>query len=248
VGFWWHSINLGHGVTTNGFKTTKVLAEELDAIALPDVRGKTVLDVGAWDGFFAFEAERRGAARVAALDYYMWAMDIPGQQRYWRECMQRGVAPRPYHETEFWHPDTLPGKVGFDTARRTLGSRVEPIVADFATCDPEAIGQWDIVLFLGVLYHLPDPLGALDRLAKITRALAIIETEAMVIPGQEDVPLWRLFPGAELNGDISNWWVPNIAGLTGACSAAGFASTRMTSDSARPDDGHYRPVVHAVKY
>src|SRR5215207_2678035 len=97
VPFWWHSADL---------------ERELDALALPDLTGRSVLDIGGWDGFFAFAAEREGAARVAVIDHYMWSMDSPGQQAYWRQCMADGVTPRPYHETEFWHPDTLPGKRG----------------------------------------------------------------------------------------------------------------------------------------
>ncbi len=37
-----------------------------------DLRGKTVLDIGAGDGFFSFECERRGAERVLAIDTYAW--------------------------------------------------------------------------------------------------------------------------------------------------------------------------------
>lgn len=37
-----------------------------------DLSGKTVLDIGAWDGWFSFEFERRGAKRVLAIDTYAW--------------------------------------------------------------------------------------------------------------------------------------------------------------------------------
>ena len=33
-----------------------------------DLTGWTVLDIGAWHGFFSFECERRGADRVLAVD------------------------------------------------------------------------------------------------------------------------------------------------------------------------------------
>jgi tRNA (mo5U34)-methyltransferase len=253
VGFWWHSIDVGNGVTTPGAKSAGELAHELEAIRLPDLTGRTVLDIGGWDGFFAFEAERRGAARVTVLDHYMWSLDIPAQQDYWRRCMAQGVAPRAYHETEYWHPDALPGRAGFDTARELRGSGVEPVVGDFATMDLAPLGRFDVVLFLGVLYHLTDPLGALRRLASLTRERAIIETEAVVIPGFEHEALWRFFPGAELNGDVSNWWAPNIAALVGALEPAGFARAEVTLGPSREllaQDGgphHYRAVVHALK-
>jgi tRNA (mo5U34)-methyltransferase len=253
IPFWWHSIDLGHGVVTPGHKPPAVLAAELGALALPDLTGKTVLDIGGWDGFFAFEAERRGAARVAVVDHYMWAMDSPGQQAYWRRCMEEGVTPRPYHETEFWHPDTLPGKRGFELARAARGSAVEDITADFMDCDLDALGPWDVVLYLGVLYHMEDPMRALRRVAAVTRELAVVETEAIAIPAFDHEALWRFFPGAELNGDISNWWAPNLSALGGALTAAGFAEARAVqgppADLLAGGDGphHYRAVVHATR-
>jgi len=252
VAFWWHSIDLGHGVRTAGHKSADALRAELDALALPDLTGKSVLDIGGWDGFFAFEAERRGAARVGVVDHYMWAMDVPGQQAYWRRCMADGVQPRPYHETEFWHPDTLPGKRGFDVAREALGSRVEAFAVDFMSCDLQALDAWDVVLYLGVLYHMEDPLRALRRVASVTRELAVVETEAVLVPGLEHEALWRFFPGAELNGDVSNWWAPNRAGLLGALRAVGFASA---TGVAGPPPGladaaggphHYRLTTHGA--
>ena len=80
VGFWWHSIDLGQGVVTKGFKTPETLQYELESLRLPDLRDKTVLDIGAWDGFFSFEAERRGAKRVVALDHYVWSLDLAKAQ------------------------------------------------------------------------------------------------------------------------------------------------------------------------
>src|SRR3954447_6409755 len=66
---WFHSIELEPGFVTPGRADTSA---QLQRLHLPDLRGKTVLDVGAWDGFFSFEAERRGAARVVAVDTFSW--------------------------------------------------------------------------------------------------------------------------------------------------------------------------------
>lgn len=253
MGYWWHSIDLGRGVVTPGHKGPEVLARELAAMQLPDLRGKSVLDIGGWDGFFAFEAEQRHAARVGVVDHYMWALDLHGWQEYCDLCKAEGRAPSPYHETEHWHPDTLPGKRGFDVAREALGSSVEAFVADFMTCDLDALGQWDVVLYLGVLYHMEDPLGALRRVAAVTRELAIVETEAVVVPGLEHEAMWRFFPSAELNADVSNWWTPNLTGVLGALRAAGFASAEPTQEpspellDAPGGPHHYRATVHGVK-
>jgi len=133
---WWHSIDLGHGIVTKGYKSAARLCDEVAAMQFPDVRGKSVLDIGAWDGFYSFEAERRGAQRVVALDHFVWCLDTPAQIRYLDNCRQRGVAPLPYETvSEIWRPHELPGKKGFDLARRVLESRVESVVADFMTAD-----------------------------------------------------------------------------------------------------------------
>jgi tRNA (mo5U34)-methyltransferase len=223
VPFWWYSIDLGEGVVTPGEKPAEWLAVELEALQLPDLRGRTVLDVGAWDGFMSFEAERRGAARVVALDHYVWSLDLAAQQRYWQECRRLGRSPQPYHELpELWHPDMLPGKIGFDTAKQALGSEVEPVVADFMTMDVCSLGTFDVVLYLGVLYHIEAPIEALRRLRKVTRELAIIETQGVVVPGLEEQALWEFFGSAELNADVTNWWAPNERALHDLCEAVGF--------------------------
>lgn len=67
---WFHSIELAPGVVTPGLDATR---DRLDLLQIPaDLRGRSVLDVGAWDGFFSFEAERRGAERVLATDSFAW--------------------------------------------------------------------------------------------------------------------------------------------------------------------------------
>ena len=65
---WYHTIDLGRGIITQGVDDTPLRLARLD---LPSsLEGRSVLDIGAWDGFFSFEAERRGASRVVAVDYY----------------------------------------------------------------------------------------------------------------------------------------------------------------------------------
>src|ERR1051326_1573020 len=68
---WWHRIDLGNGIITPGRDQTQ---DRLPGLGIPeDLRGLSVLDIGAWDGFFSFEAERRGAKRVLATDHFCWS-------------------------------------------------------------------------------------------------------------------------------------------------------------------------------
>ena len=71
---WFHTIELAPGLFTPGAEDTPRKAQ---LIGLPeDLSGKSVLDIGAYDGYFSFEAERRGAARVLAFDHL--APDLSG--------------------------------------------------------------------------------------------------------------------------------------------------------------------------
>ncbi len=221
---WYHSIELAPGLVTPGRTSHAEWQAQLERLRLPDLTGKSVLDIGAYDGFFSFAAERRGAARVVALDHYVWSCDMAGYMRDWRESRRTGVELPPPHASRHWSPDTLPGRRPFDAVRALVGSRVEPIVGDFMTVDPDVLGRFDVVLFLGVLYHLEDPLGALRRIAGLTApgGLAVIETEAVEIPSLRGIAACELFPGRELNNDPTNWWAPNERALTGMCRAAGF--------------------------
>jgi len=81
VGYWWHSIDVGQGIVTKRYKTPATLQYEFESLRLPDLRGKTVLDIGAWDGFFSFERERRGARRVVALNHDVWTT-WPGKRTF----------------------------------------------------------------------------------------------------------------------------------------------------------------------
>jgi tRNA (mo5U34)-methyltransferase len=185
---WYHTIDLGQGVVSQGIDETPL---RLARLALPSTRrGQTVLDIGAWDGFFSFEAERRGAARVVASDYYSWYGTGWGT------------------------------KAGFQLAREALGSRVEDLDVDVMDLSPERMGTFDVVLLLGVLYHLPNPVQALERVASVTRRLLILETVVDMVGFSR--PAAAFYPGRELNGDPTNWWGPNVPAVRGMLQAVGF--------------------------
>lgn len=147
----------------------------------------------------------------------------------------------------------MPGKRGFDAAREALGSRVEALVGDFMAIGLDELGQYDVVLYLGVLCHMKNPLTALERLANVTRELAVIETTGVAVPGFEELSLSEIYESDELNHDATNWWSLNLGALHGMCRAAGF---RKVETHAGPGDlsqlpagevRRYRPIVHAWK-
>jgi tRNA (mo5U34)-methyltransferase len=258
---WFHSIDLGNGVKTNGLSDA---GATVTGAQLPDFTGRSVLDIGAWDGYYSFFAERNGASRVVALDHYAWGLDWAARDRYWNECRQNGTLPDHTRDaTDFWLPD-LPGRRGFDFAHAALGSNVEPVVADFATVDLDPLGGFDVVLYLGVLYHMKEPLTCLERVRAVTREVAVIETVAMQLPGAAGHSVLGFHAGGDLNLDFGNWYVPNIEALTNLVLAAGFARVAVVQGPPprppQPEKGsvrkrfgarreeryeEYRAIVHA---
>lgn len=268
VDFWWRSIDLGDGLVTPGRKSAAWLKRELAALQLPDLQGKSVLDIGAWDGYYSFAAERLGARRVLALDHYVWSLDRNRATDYHaRHADAAAPAAPPIEQTDAWQPHTLPGKRGFDAAHAALGSKVEAMVGDFMTLPAETIGTFDVVLFLGVLYHMENPLAALRKLRTLTGEMAVIETHAVALPAYEHRALCEFYPNGELDGDVSNWWGPNLAALRALCLAAGFRRVEVKQGAPRKSALHealrrlhlfasgartrrpryYRAIVHAYK-
>jgi tRNA (mo5U34)-methyltransferase len=257
---WFHSIDLGNGVTTKGLSDKNAT---VTAAQLPDFSGKTVLDIGAWDGYYSFLAERNGATHVVSLDHYAWGVDIPARERYWNECRENGVLPDHSRDTtDFWRAD-LPGRRGFDFAHAALSSKVESVVADFTTVDVGSLGSFDVVLYLGVLYHMKEPLTCLERLRAVTHGVAVIETAALRIPQVAGQSFLEFHSGSELNRDFGNWFQPNIEAVQALALAAGFSKVeivqgpppvarpsiaakmrnRLTNRAAPVDQ--YRAIVHA---
>jgi len=142
---WFHRIDLGNGIITPGQDIDGQVKIEFNKIPA-DLSGKTVLDIGAWDGLFSFEAERRGAAHVMATDSFCW------NGKGWGS------------------------KACFELARKALQSHVGDMDIDVMDIGPEKVGRFDIVFLLGVLYHLRHPLLALEKVSSVTKEMLILST------------------------------------------------------------------------
>lgn len=203
-GVHWHqSYELFEGVDVPGRNPVETL---LRAIDLPrDLSGMRVLDIGAWNGCFSFECERRGAAEVVA-----------------------------------YSPED-PEEGGFARLARALGSNVSYIRGSVYEISRDRLGGFDLVLFLGVLYHLRHPLLALDKIREVCDGTMLLETHVIdhhvairnrpAIPfvrralskTLSTTPMWRQYAPYELNKlDESNVFGPNCAGVVEGCRATAF--------------------------
>lgn len=205
---WFHSIDLGGGVITPGAKTPEIHAAEVPAFFGPiDLDGASVVDIGAWNGFYSFTAKQRGARRVLATDHYCWN-----------------------------HP-TFRGRETFELARDALGLEIDMHEIDVPDLSVEALGTFDVVLFLGVFYHLLDPIDGLRRAAALAGDVLVVET--YVDARYVDRPAMIFYPGTELAGDATNWWGPNVPLLRALLTTLGFAHIDVQVPAGT------RAIVHA---
>jgi tRNA (mo5U34)-methyltransferase len=136
------------------------------------------------------------------------------------------LAPDPY----CWGGDGWGTKEGFELARRALGSAVEDREIDVLDLSPETVGVFDVVLFLGVLYHLKDPMTALERVFSVTGDRLIMSTLVDITWSRR--PAVAFYPGTEANQDPTNWWGPNPAAVVAMLRSAGFSRVRIVDSYA----------------
>lgn len=117
---------------------------------------------------------------------------------------------------------------GFAVAAELLGSRVLYVQCNLYELSPASFGTFDLVLFLGLLYHLPDPLGALRVVRNLTRTRMVLETLVLDFGGATDeLPMMRFFAGSSWNGDPTNYWGPNVRCVEEMLGETEFAPQRV---------------------
>lgn len=160
------------------------------------------------------------------------------------ECEARGAE----RVTAIDHPAFRQRRPGPRILKELFSSSIELVEMDVAEAElPVA----DVVLFLGVLYHLEDPLRALRRVRQATRETLYLETHIVDIRlpalppfGTEQPPIAVFYPRDELAGDRSNWWGPNLACLLSMVEVAGFENIDVLSTSP-PGNWNGRAVIRA---
>ena len=182
---WYHSFELADGTVIEGCMSLEWQRTRWSQFPVPaSLHGKRLLDIGAWDGWFSFEAERRGA-EVTSID----CVEIPNYLYIHR-------------------------KLGSKAAYRALDL--------FELPGAGALGRFDIVLCLGVLYHLKHTFLGLEIVCGLTTELAMIQTFVTDGDGwrghQDDIPTMEFYETDELMGQFDNWNGPTV-GCCWPCAA-----------------------------
>jgi tRNA (mo5U34)-methyltransferase len=174
---WFHSITLRPGITTIGAKSEVVLAQEEEALLGP------------------FDLTDRSV------------IDIGAWNGGFSFAAKRRGAARVLATDQFtWTHPVYRGQEAFELARTELGLDIETALIDPTEMD-ESLGRFDLVLFLGVFYHLFDPIDVLQRMRALTGQVLLVETHQDALENPK--PAMVFYPGRTLANDDTNWWGPN---------------------------------------
>jgi len=199
---WYHTIELADGVITPGWLDHR---QVLERIPLPlSLSGCRCLDVGTFNGFWAFEMERRGAEEVLAVDVLdprRWDWPVNSDEATIREIGRR-----------------MAGGDGFEIAADALGSKVRRLDRSVYGLERREVGQFDLAYVGSLLVHLRDPVLALERIAAVADTVVIVDGVDLALTLRH-----RRLPAARLDGRGRPWWwYPNLAGLGRLARAAGL--------------------------
>ena len=210
---WYHTIELAPGVATPGVIDLRSAAPRV----LPDdLSGLRALDVGTFDGFWAFEMERRGAEVVAIDVDRIDAAEWPPLNR-----------PKLEARAKEW--DVQLGR-GFKIASEFTGSSVQRVISPVYDVTADVLGGPVDFAFSGdIMLHLRDPVRALQAIwGALKPGGRLLMFEPFSLPATLRSPRQPLAEFKPLVTDF-DWWYPNLATLAAWPRAAGFAEVRRTA-------------------
>lgn len=180
--WWFHSIDFGDNIISKGrvksidkhLKQEKYFPEDF-------FKNKRVLDVGCWDGYYSFYAERMGASEIVAVDTWKY-----------------GKLNRK-------------NKTGFNIAKKILNSRVQDFVLDINEATPEMLGgKFDSIIYMGVIYHQKNPYLSLEIIDSLLLNGGRILIETAISNSDMKIPVMQFTPKNTRNKDPTNFWSPNL--------------------------------------
>lgn len=231
---WYHRIELPGGIVTPGWAPINA-----GRYCIPqDMTSLRVLDIGAWDGYWTFEALKRGAAEVVAIDDFSDTCGNPEMQRKGWETFDlcREALGFINQKTE----DRIQ-KTEWSNDKEQIVSRLE-----LSVYEVDKLGHFDVVFFFGTIYHLKHPYLALELISKICNGSIYIETASLdeyspyrggIGAGfDRNEHVMEFYPGKEYGNNDSNWWAPTLQCLGAMLASVGFKDIECWPLTETPKD------------
>jgi 2-polyprenyl-3-methyl-5-hydroxy-6-metoxy-1,4-benzoquinol methylase len=205
---WWHHMPMPDGSRVRGANQDPDYQYKMwEALQIPPANGlagKSILDIGANDGFFTLAALKAGAASATAVNSDDWS--------------------------------TYPHNIQF--ASEAWGLKPEILTADFRSHD---FGRaFDVILFLGVLYHLEDVFTCMKILRSLLNPGGVLYIETQMTMIQCDLPIFEyasdIYPTQVIQykqalnqAGISNYLFPNLHAMRNLAHSYDFAYEHLTT-------------------
>jgi tRNA (mo5U34)-methyltransferase len=225
VPYWYHRIELPGGIVTPGW--SPIYAERY---CVPqDLTGKRVLDIGAWDGYWTWEALKRGAREVVAIDDF--SDDCGAPDKIKRNGWETFDLCR--EAFGFTERDNISGRWLNEKSQSVQRMRMSIYdLAVNAVNGVNEVARFDVVFFFGTIYHLRHPLLALERIASVCDGSIYVETASLdeyspyrggIGHGfDQNEMVMEFYPGGEYGSNPGNWWAPTLQCLGAMLSCVGF--------------------------
>lgn len=212
-GYWYHNIDLGQGVQTApddpGGKHARYLWSLFRPFIPDDLKGKAVLDIGCWSGFFSIEFKKLGAAKVIGVDELQGRID---QARFAAEVLGLDID---YRVMSAYDVDKLGMEFDYIVFLGLLYHLRHPLYM----LDKLAGMLKGTMLFQ---CFTPLPSGGIDVKDNYTRE----EIEGGHVLEHPGFPR-MCFIEKNANNDPTNWWFPNEACLWAMLRSSGFKNIRQ---------------------
>ncbi|MGC2855634.1 class I SAM-dependent methyltransferase [Novispirillum sp. DQ9] len=204
---WYHKIDLGHGIVTKGLDFEPIWDNIRKTRSFVDYTQMSVLDIGTWDGLWAFEAEKLGAKNVIATDVQATALEkfLTCREILGSKCLPfYNVSPYKLFDGLMPYLHSFTGDSKKDCVKSNL---------------------FDIVQHFGVLYHLRDPLLSLSQARSVMKTGGTLILETAILRNEDQPHMAFNCNAAEkktIYDDITTWWAPSPAALSEMLRASMF--------------------------
>lgn len=199
---WYHDIELPFGIRTRGWQGISHLWENIRkvraGIEKEYLLGGSVLDLGSWDGGWAFEAEALGASQVVAME-----SGIRGRLDHFLFCReQRKSAVIPMYGADAERADMFLGPYLFE------------------------YDKFDIIQHLGLLYHLKNPMASLAAARRVIKddGILLLETAG----DRDTRSIMRSNDNSAIYRDAWTFWAPSLGCLTYMLEQSGFRARQQS--------------------